>query len=272
MPEVALKDGGKLFYETHGTGEPVLFLNGIMMATRSWDDHVQALSGHIRLILVDFRDQGRSSRLDRDYDLGLHVFDLVELLDALGLDRVHLMGLSYGGEVATLFALEHADRLRSLILSNVPLRTSNYLAALGDAWTAAAELGDGDRFFKLAIPHVYSAHFYERELEWLETRRRWFGRAATREWFDGLVRLCKAAARYEMSPDRLRTIGVPTLLIGADEDLIAPLRDLDVFRESIPRCEMVVLRHAGHGAFQERCAELCTVLLGFVRKHGMQSK
>ena len=76
MPEVKLADGGTLHYEEHGDGEPVLILNGLMMATRSWVDHLPMLAPHVRVILVDFRDQGRSSRLEAGYDLSQHAADL----------------------------------------------------------------------------------------------------------------------------------------------------------------------------------------------------
>lgn len=267
MPEVSLKDGGSLFYEIHGEGEPVLFLNGIMMATRSWVDYLPVLSPHLRLIFVDFRDQGRSSRLAEGYDLRRHAADLVELLDALALPRVHVMGLSYGGEVALLFALENLQRLKTLILANVPPRTSSHLTAIGKAWEVAAELEDGERFFQLAIPFIYSAHFYEREAESLASRQELFGKVLTREWFEGLVRLSRAAADFEITPEELRRVDVPVLLLGADEDLISPVRDMEVFREHLPRSELLILHRAGHGAFLEQIPEFTTALLGFVLKH-----
>jgi pimeloyl-ACP methyl ester carboxylesterase len=268
MPEVKLADGGTLHYEEHGRGEPVLFLNGLMMATRSWVDHVPLLERHVRLILVDFRDQGRSSGLEAGYDLTRHVADLEAFLEALGLDRVHVMGLSYGGEVALLHALDHPRRYQSLVLANVPLRTGNYLAAVGRAWETAAALHDGEQFFRLGIPYVYSSHFYEREQAWLDSREALFAKVLTPEYFEALIRLSQVATGFEVTPAQLRTLHVPTLLLGADEDQIAPLRDLEVYYEHLPHAEMMVLYRTGHGAFYERRQEFCTALLGFVRKHG----
>jgi len=267
MPEVKLADGGTLHYEEHGAGEPVVILNGIMMATRSWVDHVPVLAPHVRLILVDFRDQGRSSPLEPGYDLSRHAEDLEAFLEALGLARVHVLGLSYGGEVALLHALKCPGRYQSLVLANVPLRTGSYLTAVGRAWETAAALQDGEQFFRLAIPYVYSPHFYERESAWLDSREALFGKVLTPAYFEALIRLSRAAADFEVTPAQLRTLGMPILLLGADEDQIAPLRDLDVFYEHLPDAELVVLRRAGHGAFLERKQEFCTALLGFVQKH-----
>lgn len=275
MPEVRLGDGGWLHYEIHGRegGPTVVLLNGIMMATRSWVDHVPLLERHCRLVLLDFRDQGRSSRLEAVYGLGRHAEDLGALFDALGLTGVHLVGLSYGGEVAILFALAErarrpsSPRLRSLVLANVPMRTSAYLAAVGRAWETAAALGDGERFFQLGIPYVYSAHFYEREQAWLDSRQELFGKVLTPEWFEAFVRLSQAAREWRITPAELALIDLPTLLLGADEDAIAPLRDLHAMRDALPRAELLVLAQAGHGAFYERREELATAILGFVTKH-----
>jgi pimeloyl-ACP methyl ester carboxylesterase len=261
-------DGARLYYEVHGEGEPLLLLNGIMMSTPSWAGFVPVLARRHRLILLDFRDQGRSSTMAGGYDLGVHVDDVRALLDALGVDRVHLLGLSYGGQVALRLALRSGDRLRSLILANVPHAVSNHLRAIGRAWEEAAALHDGERFFTLGIPFVYSAAFYESSLDVLERRQQMFKELLTPEWFEGLVRLSRSAASFRVTPDELRSIATPTLLIGADEDLIAPVRAMEALQDAIPGCELVVIHRAGHGAFLERMNEFATLVIGFATKHG----
>lgn len=268
MPYADLNDGGRLYFEEHGQGEPLLFLNGIMMNTLSWAEYVPFFAARFRLILLDFRDQGRSSKLERPYDIETHAGDLLELLDGLGLARVHVMGLSYGGQVALRLAVRHQDRLKSLVLANVAREISNHLRAIGQAWERAAELGDGERFFQLAIPFIYSAAFYERSWDSLRQRQELFKTLLTKEWFEALVRLNRSVAGYSVSREELLGILVPTLLIGADEDMIVPLRCMDEIHEALPDCEFVTLRRAGHGAFLERKKEFMTLVSGFVAKHG----
>jgi pimeloyl-ACP methyl ester carboxylesterase len=274
MAYLATRDGARLYYEVHGEGgpdeerrEPLLLLNGIMMSTPSWAAFVPVLARRHRLILLDFRDQGLSSRMDRDYDLEIHVDDVRELLDELGIDRVHLLGLSYGGQVALRFALRNRDRLRTLILSNVTHSVTNHLRAIGKAWETAAELNDGERFFALSIPFIYSASFYQESLDVLERRQQVFKELLTREWFEGLGRLSRSVASYHVAPDELRAVAAPTLLIGADEDLIAPVRNMEVLQEHIAGCEFVVIYRAGHGAFLERMNDFLTIVVGFTTKH-----
>lgn len=267
MAYLDLKDGAKLYYEVHGQGEPVIFLHGIMMNTMSWLAFLPDLSKRFRLILLDFRDQGQSSRMQEPYGQDIHIADVLSLLDALHISKVHIMGLSYGGQVALRFALQHQQRIKSLCLFNTPNRISNHLRQIGIAWETAAELNDGERFFQLAVPFIYSEPFYETHLEFLMERQKMFKSMLNKEWFEGFVRLSRSVKDYAVSPKELKAITVPTLLVGADLDIVVSNRMMRDIHENIPNCEWLMIPSAGHGAFLERMNEFLTILIGFVTKH-----
>ena len=267
MSLLNLKDGGSIYYEIHGEGEPLLLLNGLMMNTVSWMDFIPQFADKFRLILLDFRDQGRSSKLPEGYDNAIHAEDLLELLDELKLDRVHMVGTSYGGQVALKFALKYQDRLKTLILPHTISWIPNQLKAIGEGWEEAAQLYDGAKFFKLAIPWIYSRHFYQNSLEWLNNRQQLFKTMLTKEWFDSMVRLSRSTNKYYISPEELQSIKVPTLIIGAEEDMVTPIDVMSVIYDNIKGCEFVIMYKSGHGAFLEKMHEFVTVVCGFVFKH-----
>jgi 3-oxoadipate enol-lactonase len=267
MGVLNLKDGGSIYYEIHGEGEPLIFMNGVMMNTMSWMDYIPLLADKFKLVLVDFRDQGRSSKLAEGYDLDIHVEDILALLDELKIDKVHMVGPSYGGEVALKFALKYQNRLKTLILPNTLTWVPNQLRAIGQGWEEAAQIYDGARFFKLVIPWVYSRHFYQSSLEWLNQRQRLFKDMLTKEWFDSFVRLSQSTRSFNISPEQLQTIKVPTLLIGSDEDTVTPIDLMAVMHENIKGCEFVIMYKTAHGAVLERMHEFVTVICGFVFKH-----
>jgi 3-oxoadipate enol-lactonase len=267
MAYLDLKDGAKIYYEVHGKGEPVIFLHGIMMNTMSWLAFVPDLSKRFKLILLDFRDQGQSSRMKEQYGQDIHIGDVLSLLDQLNITKVHLMGLSYGGQVALRFALQYQNRLKSLCLFNTPNRVTNHLRQIGIAWETAAELNDGERFFQLAIPFIYSEPFYEAHLDFLMERQKIFKSLLTKEWFEGFIRLSRSVKDYALSPEELKTIKVPTILVGADLDVVVSNRSMKDIHENIPNCEWLMIPDAGHGAFLERMNEFLTILIGFVSKH-----
>ncbi len=267
MAYLDLKDGAKIYYEVHGEGEPVIFLHGIMMNTMSWLAFLPDLSKRFRLILLDFRDQGQSSRMSEPYGQDIHIGDVLSLLDELHIPKVHIMGLSYGGQVALRFALQYQARIKSLCLFNTPNRVSNHLRQIGVAWETAAGLNDGERFFQLAVPFIYSEPFYETHLDFLMERQKMFKSMLTKEWFEGFIRLSRSVKDYAVPPEELKTIKVPTLLVGADLDIVVSNRFMKDIHENIPNCEWLMIPYAGHGAFLERMNEFLTILIGFVSKH-----
>jgi 3-oxoadipate enol-lactonase len=259
--------GFELYYEVHGRGAPVVLLGGIMMSTASWVAHVPVFARHVRLVLLDLRDQGRSAKASGPYPLEAHVPDVIDLLDELDLPAAHLVGLSYGGQVAQRIAVAHPERVRTLVLANATHTISNHLAEIGKAWEVAADLNDGERFFQLAVPFIYSRAFYAAHLDALHERQAMFKSMLTKDWFDGFVRLCRSTEGFAVSSDALRALPMPTLLLGAEEDLITPVRLMEEMHAAIPDCEFITLPGAGHGAFLERAGEFLTTVIGFLAKH-----
>ncbi|MBN1375552.1 MAG: alpha/beta fold hydrolase [Dehalococcoidia bacterium] len=238
-----------------------------MMNTMSWAAHMPLLSQKFQLILMDFRDQGQSSKMHSGYSIDIHVGDVLKLLDALFIPKVHLMGLSYGGYVALLFALAHQDRLKTLMLPNTNNFIPNHLKVIGKSWEVAASLNDGEKFFQLSTPVIYSGPFYEKYMEVLLQRQAMFKALLTKEWFDGFVRLSQSIQQYNLTPQQLQTIKVPTLLIGADKDIITPVDLQNILHGNIADSEFVIIKDAGHGAFLEKMNEFMTLILGFVTKY-----
>ncbi len=262
-----MSDGKKIYYELHGDrSKPLLvILNGIMMSTVSWQSFINPFTKHFSLLLVDQRDQGRSDYMEEQYGIDLHVRDLEELFEHIGAEKINLLGVSYGGQIAELYAIEYGQRLSSLILSNTVARITPYLAELGEAWKEAASLNDGGRFFTLAIPFIYSDCFYNANLSWLKARQEAFKESLTKKWFDGFTRLASSNLDFDVV-DRIKGISVPTLLIAADRDIITPLEEMEILKREIPGNEFLIIHDAGHAAVLEKQHEFITAVTGFVMK------
>jgi pimeloyl-ACP methyl ester carboxylesterase len=130
-----------LHHEISGAGDAVLLLHGLGLDLRMWDDQVQALSARYRLVRVDLLGFGRSPPVAGPYS---HGEQLQALLDALGVARAHIVGLSMGGRIAAEFVQWHPERARSLALvdadiTGLPFRTLGPL--LGPIF-AAGKAGD----------------------------------------------------------------------------------------------------------------------------------
>lgn len=133
MPLVRLNDT-ELFYADVGSGKPLLFIPGLGASHGMFKPQEDRFQETHRLILPDLRGNGLSGRLDRPIStvLDRQCNDLVELLDDLGISRIVIIGVSYGGAVALHFALRHEQRVAGLVVvdSFAELRLSRPMEGL----------------------------------------------------------------------------------------------------------------------------------------------
>jgi len=119
MALASVGTGGQLYYEVHGTGEPVLLVAGQAQDHMMWEAQRTALSHHFQLIVFDQRGTGRSDGFDATRTVSTRAFadDAVALLSELGVARAHVVRHSMGGKVAQWIAVDHPDRVGALVLS-----------------------------------------------------------------------------------------------------------------------------------------------------------
>ena len=227
------RDGVSISYDSVGSGPPILLSNGYSATAQMWAGQVEAWSGDFQIITWDMRGHGLSDSPD---DPGLYneaqtVGDMAAVLDACGVERAVIGGLSLGGYMSLAFNVAHPSRVRALVLCDTGPGYRN--AEARDGWNAMA---------------VRRAEAFEkRGLEAL-------GRSAevqksTHRSADGLA----LAARHMLPQydsriiDSLPSIKVPTLvLVGEkDEGFIGPA---DYMAKKIPGAVKAVIPDAGHAA------------------------
>jgi pimeloyl-ACP methyl ester carboxylesterase len=261
MPKIKIKEY-ELYYESYGEGEPVVFLNGIMMSSLSWRPFVESFDG-LNLILLDLIDQGQSSKAKEDYDQEIHVDFLKEFIDKMNLKRIHLFGVSYGGEVAQRFALKYPDSLLTLSLSNTTSYTTRIMKDIEALWDYVGGTYDGHLFFKATMPFIYSHKFYEDNWQWLKRREDLFCSTFTPDWYEGFRRAARSASNLNIT-NCLEEIRVPSLIIGSDLDIITPLNYQYEIKEKIKDSRMIIIKDAGHAAMYEKPYEFTSALKGFL--------
>ena len=104
------------YYELLGEGQPLLLIPGLGTTCRLWDSSAPELAQHFSLILPDNRDVGRSLGKRKPRMLSDFSADLLELLDALQIERAHVLGISLGGIIAQRLAIDHPGRVNRLVL------------------------------------------------------------------------------------------------------------------------------------------------------------
>ena len=133
MAKLKLRDGAELYYETHGSGPPLMLVAGLGGDGRFWDPQIAELARQFTVIVHDHRGTGRSTLSRIDYSVAQMADDALQLIDALGLSKVHWCGHSTGGAMGQVLAIEHAARIDRLVLSSTWGRTDAYFRRLFEA-------------------------------------------------------------------------------------------------------------------------------------------
>jgi pimeloyl-ACP methyl ester carboxylesterase len=254
----------KVYYESYGSGEPILLLNGIMMSTKSWVPFIENFSRNNRLLLVDFFDQGQSANMTEPYDHAVQRELVGALLDHLGLEKVNICGISYGAEVGLGFAVQNPHRVRRLVLYNGAARTAPLLADIGHAWNEAAKLEGGLAYYLATIPVIYSDSYYEKQAAWMEKRKTvlvpYFANPLVKE---RLKRLTDSSENFNVI-DKLPLLDMPVLVVSAEKDYLIPLREQETMIQNIKHVHHVILPDCGHASMYEKPLLFSALTLGFI--------
>ena len=263
MPHLRV-NGVNLYYHFHGPedGELLILNNGVFMNTASWAFQLPDLSRRYRVLTYDMRGQGQSDHPESEYSLDLHGEDLVALMDALKLNRAHMVGTSYGGELNLVMGIHHPERCRTLTIIASVSHSDPMLVAMIERWRLAAQLGDGPRFFRLIYADTYSEAFLIDRPDLIPLAEQ---RYATLD-LPAAVRLIESFQRFDVAAD-LGRIQVPTCIASAELDILKPRRYGELMHTAIAGSEFHLIPGAGHVVVLERAAEVNTIILGFLAKH-----
>ncbi|MCL2216775.1 MAG: alpha/beta hydrolase [Defluviitaleaceae bacterium] len=258
-------NGKKIYAETHGDGEALVMLNGIMMSTPSWTQFIPALSSRNKLILLDMLDQGQSSRMSEGYDITLQADVLKKVLDELGIKKATICGISYGASVAMNFAIKYPDYADKLILFNCVPYTSQWMRDIGKGWKLARH--SPQAYYHTTIPVIYSADFYNHNPEWIAARKEFLMQHVfnNKDFLDAMDRLTDSAVAHDVR-DELAGITAKTLLVGSKEDYLTPPQQQKYIRERVPGANLVVIENCGHAAMYEQPDIFTALITGFVNE------
>jgi esterase len=245
--------GLRLHYTEWGdsAAPPVVMLHGITGHARTWDDEARALSARYRVLALDQRGHGDSARApDGDYTTATLADDLVAFLDALGLARVRLVGLSMGGRVAIAFAGRQPARVERLVVVDI----GPDVAPAGRARVGLLMASAPERFDTLEHALVYARENNPRYGEALLRRRVEHGLRALPDggftWkYDRELREAVRQGRWRDPTDLWppwSAIACPTLLVrGVESDLFTPEIAKQML-ERQPHARLVEVENAGH--------------------------
>lgn len=242
MPDVTV-NGIRIHYEIRGAGEPLVLIMGLGAPASRWEDHVAAYEQHFRCLLVDNRGAGESDKPQGPYTTAMMADDTAVLMDALGIERARIAGISMGSGIAQEIALRHPDRVRSLVLVSSWSRCDRYTRAVfGHLATMRALAAPAD-FMQLLQLWIFTAGHYERHID--EMRQGQQDAAVGYMPLHAFQAQCAACVEHN-TYERLGRIQAPVLLTVGDADIFTPLRLSAEMHARLPQAEMQIFPGWGH--------------------------
>lgn len=263
MPYAHVRDA-ELYYRELGAGEPLLLLMGLGGSQEGWGSaFLDALARSCRVIAMDHRGAGRSTRGREPYTLPGLATDAARLLDAAGAPRAHVFGISMGGMVAQEFALRHPDRLGGLVLAstNCGGRESIWPDAAARRRFTDGIAATGSSLWPLLVTPRYAAE-HRAALERRALRLLLSGTAPS------VLREQARAIRAFSTYARLPRITAPALVMTGDADALIPPANSRTLQQRIPGAEGVLVRDAGHVFVWEAPERAAEAITAFLQRRG----
>lgn len=251
MPYVIASDGARIHYEALGRpgGQPVLMIQGLGTDKSGWNLQRLAFAPSYRIIALDNRGSGRSDKPVGPYSLEQMAADAIAVLDAVGVERAHVIGASMGGAIAQLLAIAYPERVRSLVLACTACRNHPWRHELLTEWSAVAETQGMGALAHQAARWVIGP----RSLRRISPLFGWLGPLAMSQPPHSFVAQVDAIldAAASQPAERLAEITAPTLVVVGNQDILTPRGDSEDLAERIPDAELVVISGAAHGLMVE---------------------
>jgi pimeloyl-ACP methyl ester carboxylesterase len=204
-------NGINLYYETHGSGRPLILLHGGLMSGEMFGPLLPALAAGHQVIAVDLQGHGRTADIDRPITAPNMADDIAALITHLGLDRPDVFGYSLGGGVAFWTAVKHPELVGKLVIVSVNVRRNAIYADM---------LGQQGQVSAAAIDFMKDTPMYQL-YQRVAPRPEDFGRL--------LDKLGESMAKDFDFSDELRGLKVPTLIASADADMFPPSHSVEMF-------------------------------------------
>lgn len=261
MPFIAA-GGITVHYDLAGPPDApvILFANSIGTSLQIWDAMVPALTAHYRVLRYDMRGHGMTDATPGAYGMDTLAGDAAALLDALGIAKAHVCGLSIGGMVAQCFAATMPERVASLILCDTasvigpPQVWDDRIAAIGERGMEAIAPG--------VMPRWFTQRFREERPDLLRGYINMLGRTTV----VGYTGCALAIRDADLRADDAR-IACPTLVVVGDQDAATPPAQAEELAGAIAGARLVVLPDAAHIPCVEQPDALSARILDFLEEN-----
>lgn len=261
MPKIRANDI-EIYFEISGDGPPVLLIYGLAGRGDGYRHQIPALSEHFRVITFDNRGVGETDQPEEPWTIADMADDAVGLLDALGIERAHVFGVSMGGMIAQELALRHPGRVKKLALGCTHSGIINCTPSPKWVTEIFKTLAGKSReqAVRESVPFNFSPWTQEHRRELIDEEiERMIPNGQRAHAYENQV---KAIYGFDAF-DRLNQLDVPTLVLTGKDDALIPPENSRVLAERVPGARLIEFDRAGHLFFIEQADQVNRALIEF---------
>lgn len=256
-------DGTRMEYIRFGTGEKVLImLPGLGDGLRTMKGTALPMAGMYRMFTKDFTVYAFSRREDIPAGATTEdmAADLAFAMEALGIPKAHIFGVSMGGMIAQHFAADYPEKVNKLILTVTCPEPNPIMVGAIEGWLADVARDDHTALMDSNLKLIYSDDYYRKNKRLIPL----VGKMTKPKSYDRFIKQANACLTHNAA-GKLSSITAPTLVIGGGQDQVLgcqPSRDIAA---AIPGAELKIYEQWGHGVYEE-AQDFNSLILDFLTR------
>lgn len=256
-----------LYYEQQGEGEPLVLIPYLAADQACYAFQVADYAKHFTCISVDLRGTGQSDKPDSPYSTELFADDVAAFMQAIGVDKAHISGLSLGAAVGMCLASRHPEKVKTLSLHSGWPKTDPYLKTVVETWQVMAKgLGNvPDMVVGGIFPWCFTPELYAAKPDYIKSLED-FVRSRPVQPVDAFMRESEAVIKHDCAAG-LSGIKAPTQITFGRHDMVTSTRFADGLHGQIKGSELHVFEDCSHAPIYENVAAFNQTTLAFLQKH-----
>ncbi|HKT22976.1 MAG TPA: alpha/beta hydrolase [Terriglobales bacterium] len=265
MPKVTARNL-TFHYEQQGSGEPLVLIPHLAADHACYAFQLKDYAAHFTCICIDLRGTGESDDPAGDYSTETLADDVAGFMQAMGIQRAHICGLSLGGAVGLWLAAKYPEKVKSLAVHSCWPKTDLFIKTVLESWqtTARALASVSETLIRAMFPWCFTPELYVARPDYIQSLAD-FARSRPAQSVDSFLRQSNAVITHEVE-DQLSQIAAPTQITFGRHDMVTSTRFADRLTGAIRNSELVVFEESSHAPMYESVEEFNERTLQFLRR------
>jgi 3-oxoadipate enol-lactonase len=266
MPKIKANDLN-INYEQQGSGEPLILIPYLTADNACYAFQVAEYSKHFTCISLDLRGAGETDKPAGVYTTELFADDVSAFMQAIGVEKAHVMGLSLGAAAGMWLGVKYPDKVKTLSIHSGWTKSDLFLKTVVESWQVMAQaLGNiTELVIRGIFPWCFTPNLYATQPEYVDGLAA-FARSRPAQPVEAFIQQSNAAITHDIE-SQLNKINAPTLMTFGQYDMVTSVRFADRIRDNIPNSEMIVFEDASHAPIYEKVEEFNQKTLAFLQRH-----